>query len=159
MMEQMSSEEINLFEFQTYRIQKETVLSAWACNVYRTLFSRLATVNRHSQHHGTSLYKQNVVSRDSPLILPVGQYSQGSVQKRNFDWGFGRSAKYLRGVNEGPLVSIEQNRVPQVAVPLDKVVPAVPYEVGPLVPQKSENHGPLVDRSVRSRDIAQGASF
>lgn len=66
---------------------------------------------------------------------------------------------YLRGVNEGPLISVEQHVTPEPASPLDEVVPAVPHEVGSPVAQEGENHGPLVQRAVRSRDIAQGASL
>lgn len=44
-------------------------------------------------------------------------------------------------------------------MPLDKVVPAVPYEVRLLVLQEGKNHSSLVQRSIRLRDIAQGVSF
>jgi len=44
-------------------------------------------------------------------------------------------------------------------MPLGEVVPAIPYEIGLLVPQESKNHGSLVQRSIRLRDIAQGVSF
>lgn len=44
-------------------------------------------------------------------------------------------------------------------MPLDEVVPAVPDEVRLPVAQKGENHGSLVQRAIRLRDIAQRVSF
>lgn len=66
---------------------------------------------------------------------------------------------YLRGVDSGLPISVEQDVAAERAMPLDEVVPAVPHEVGLPVSQEGKDHGPLVQRAIRSRDIAQGTSL